>query len=293
MSKCLGCGITLQNKDASLLGYTKKLDNKYCERCFKTIHYNEELPVTSLDNEKIIRKINKLNYPVLFITDLFSLNGHVIDVFKKIKNPKTLVINKCDLIPDNLKLEHLKDNIKESFQIKDDILFISVKKDINLNKIEDLMTLGNLILVGETSSGKSSLINKLLGINLTTSSYSNTTLEFIKLKYGVNVIYDTPGIIINKEKKNIAKINVYTKVLKKDYVLTIDNLKIKGEGNLTLYIPNDVKVVSKKEDISMSKEYHLQKSDLELSMGGFILIKNPVHLYSNEDLMVRDSLISR
>ena len=38
MSKCIGCGIALQNTDKEKLGYTKNLENKYCERCFKTLH---------------------------------------------------------------------------------------------------------------------------------------------------------------------------------------------------------------------------------------------------------------
>ena len=41
--KCVGCGITLQSKDINNLGYVpkeKENDAKYCERCFKLIHYN-------------------------------------------------------------------------------------------------------------------------------------------------------------------------------------------------------------------------------------------------------------
>ena len=32
MSKCVGCGITLQNECKNELGYTPNLENKYCER---------------------------------------------------------------------------------------------------------------------------------------------------------------------------------------------------------------------------------------------------------------------
>ena len=50
MNRCVGCGITLQNKNPNELGYTKKIDNLYCERCFKTIHYNEEKIISNFDN---------------------------------------------------------------------------------------------------------------------------------------------------------------------------------------------------------------------------------------------------
>ena len=39
MSKCVGCGISMQDSNKNALGYTPNIDNKYCERCFKTIHY--------------------------------------------------------------------------------------------------------------------------------------------------------------------------------------------------------------------------------------------------------------
>ena len=41
MTNCLGCGVKLQNVDVSKPGYTKKLDNKFCERCFQIKHYNK------------------------------------------------------------------------------------------------------------------------------------------------------------------------------------------------------------------------------------------------------------
>jgi len=43
MSKCAGCGILLQNDDALKEGYTKNLDNKFCERCFRIKNYKELL----------------------------------------------------------------------------------------------------------------------------------------------------------------------------------------------------------------------------------------------------------
>ena len=135
MNKCIGCGIKLQNIDQEKLGYIRNLENKYCERCFKTIHYNEEKKVINLNNDKIIEKINKLGHFTIFITDLVSINNKLIDIYKKINNEKILVINKCDIIPDNLKLEHVEENIKKSFNINDKICFISAKKNLYFNRI--------------------------------------------------------------------------------------------------------------------------------------------------------------
>lgn len=295
MSKCIGCGITLQNTNKDSLGYTKNMDNKYCERCFKTIHYNEEKRVTNLDNSKIIDKINKLGYFTIFITDLVSINQKLIKVFKSIKNRKILVINKCDIIPNNLKLEHIEENIRESFNLVDDVCFISAKKNMYLNTIINLIEENkNVILCGETSSGKSTLINNLVDSNLTTSKYSNTTLEFIKLKYMEYTIYDTPGIMINENKTNTEKILISTKQLSDKYVLSIDDIKLRVNGNLTFIVPDRVCISSKKEDIRLEEKIEIGKpSDIELQNGGFIFIKNSCIIEANQKLEVRDSIIGK
>jgi len=294
MNKCSGCGIKLQDVSKDKLGYTKKIDNKYCERCFKTIHYNEEKKINNVDNIKIIDKINKLGFATIFITDLVSINEKLIKVFKSINNKKLLVINKCDIIPDNLKLEHIEENVKKSFDIDDEICFISAKKEYNLNKIINFIeSEKNVIMCGETSSGKSTLINNLIGSNLTTSKYSNTTLDFIKLKYLDYIIYDSPGFIINHNKKSVEKIKILTKQLNDKYILTINDIKLRTNGNITLFVSDDVVIGSKKEDVKLDNVTKINNSsDIELD-NGFIFIKNPCIIESNQKLNVRKSIISK
>ena len=292
MRRCLGCGITLQDKDSNLVGYTPKLDNKYCMRCFKTIHYNEEIKVEIQNNQNIINKINKLNLFTIFITDFLSLNKDVIDIFKSIKNNKILVINKCDLIPSNLNLEHIKENILNSYNINNDILFISTKQNINLNDLLSIIESNKrIILAGETSSGKSTLINNLFNTSLTTSKYNNTTLDFIKINKDDVIIYDTPGINLRKRVED-KKIKVVTKKLSDDFVLTIGALKLKGVGNITIFTSYNISITSKKEDIELDYNYEIDNnSDIELD-NGFILVKNKVNIQTNQNITVRNSIIS-
>ena len=151
----------------------------------------------------------------------------------------------------------------------------------------------NVILCGETSSGKSTLINKLIDSNLTTSKYSNTTLDFIKLKYMDYVIYDTPGIMINENKQNTEKIIISTKQLSDKYVLTIGNIKLRCNGNLTFIVPDNIKISSKKEDIILDEVININKpSDIELDCG-FIFIKTSCIINANKKLGVRKSIISK
>lgn len=293
MSKCLGCGITLQDKDPNALGYTPKLDNKYCMRCFKTIHYNTEIKVNIQDNQNIINKINKLNLFTIFITDFLSLNKDVIDIFKSIKNNKILVINKCDLIPSNLNLEHIKENILNSYNINNDILFISAKQNINLNNLLSIIESNKrIILAGETSSGKSTLINNLFNTSLTTSKYNNTTLDFIKINKDDIIFYDTPGINLRKKVED-KKIKVITKKLSNDFVLTVGDLKLKGIGNITIFVSDNISITSKKEDIKLDYNFEIDNnSDIELP-NGFILVKNKVNIKTNQNIAIRKSIISK
>ena len=292
MSKCIGCGITLQNTDALSLGYTKILSNPYCERCFKTRNYNQENKVTAkIDNLKILNKINKLNKFTLFITDLFNLNNEVISCYQRITNKKILVINKSDLIPQNLKLNHLKENIKRVYNIEEDVIFISAKQNLSLTYLIELINnYQEVIIAGATDAGKSTLINLLTDSNLTTSKYQNTTLDFIKLKKDNFIIYDTPGLLV-KNQKCLNKIITKTKKLNNDYLLYIDDYIIKGNSNLTLFLSSDKVIKTKKDNEKLNYKIIINKPTDILIDGGFIFIKDKGVIYSNVLLETRDSLI--
>ena len=291
MSKCIGCGITLQTDYPDELGYTNKITSKYCARCFKTINYNAEIKVKGPDNLKIIKKINKMGLYTIFITDLLSINKSLIDIFHMIKNDKILIINKCDIIPDNLKLEYLEENIRRIYNIKD-VKFISAKKKLYLDSIVSLIELHkDVIICGETSSGKSTLINNLVNSNLTTSKYSNTTLDFIKIKSGVYTLYDTPGLIVSNT-FSYDKINVLIKKLSKEFTITINDLKLRGSGNITCFFKENVSISSKKEGIALKNEYIIDKpKDIIISGNGFIFVKGNAQIITNKDLEIRDSII--
>lgn len=292
MSKCQGCGVKLQDTDALKIGYTPKITNDYCLRCFQTIHYNKEQKVNVISQEIIIDKINKLGFTTFFITDLFSLNADVIKTFKMINNEKILVINKLDLIPSNLNIKHLLENIKASYNISNDIYFISGKKDFNLNElIKKIEEKKHVIFCGETSSGKSTLINTLVGSKLTTSKYSNTTLDFIKINYLDYLIYDTPGFIINGDKENIEGIKMMTKQMSDDYILNISDCSFKCNGNLTLFINKDALISTKKSKENLPKQkVVLSNSDIVLG-DGFIYIKKETAIEYKGNIEIRKSII--
>ena len=109
MTKCIGCGAILQDKDATLEGYTKNLDNDLCERCFNIKHYNKYLKVQNKDYSQIIKDIDSKGDLILLVTDFLNLYG--LDELK-LKSPVILVLTKSDLLPRSINKEHLLSNIK-------------------------------------------------------------------------------------------------------------------------------------------------------------------------------------
>ena len=249
--------------------------------------------VDNLSNDIIITKINVLNYYTFFITDIMNLNNNVINLYNQITSKKVLVINKIDLLPKNSDLNHILNNIKSSYNIND-IILISGKDKIGLNELIKRIEKEECVLFcGETSSGKSTLINSLLDTKLTTSKFDNTTLDFIKLDYLKYTIYDTPGIILSK-KSVYDKIKVSTKTLKSDYELIIDDYIITTDNilNMTLFLKDNVIVKTKKKRKNYEYEYSLNdNSDVYLEDIGFIYIKKGSTIKSNKELEIRKSII--
>lgn len=300
MSKCKGCGITLQSSDSSFVGYTPKIDSKLCQRCFKIINYNShEQSSKQINNDDIIKEINLKKVNTMYLCDLLNLNSHTMDIYNQINNPKVLVITKCDIIPKNIKLDLLKENIKNVYNVKD-VLFVSAlssygKRDI-LNYINDNK---KVLLSGPTSSGKSSLINFLFGTKLTVSNHKNTTQEFINLNIEDNKIIDAPGFnedYLDDSIKQSGYINPKTLTIKKGYMLCIGNIEMYSDKdiNVTLFLPKGINAITKKVRKEIPNNININSSsDLIINNMGFIYFKENcmLNISDNAYIDVRNSIV--
>lgn len=299
MTKCVGCGIKLQEKDKNELGYTPNLNNELCERCFKLKNYNILTNKgINIDNDKLINKINELNTCVLFLVDFINLDSEVIDAYKKIKSKKILIITKADIIPKNIKYQKLIQNIKNIYEIKEDLILTSSKTKLNIKTITKLcLEEKNICLAGFTNAGKSSLINALVGSDITVSRKSNTTQDFIKLNVdGIN-IYDAPGFMSNINRENIPKsiIRPITYQFPSKHYLLIQDIKLNilENSNFTIYVGNEANIIRRKENENVECKIIVPKnSDVIIKGFCFINFKNTCMISLNtKDYEIRPSIV--
>ena len=214
MSKCLGCGHELKENEQ---------EKRICERCFKIKNYGEYKAVKQ-DNQEYLTILKDINDKslVLYITSLLNLN---IDYLNKFKNV-ILVLTKKDILPKSIKDEKLISYIKEMNVNVLDIEVISSIKNYNLdklmNKINKYQTNNYVYVVGNTNSGKSTLINKIMknysnmDIDITTSPYPNTTLDKIEIEIDDDLtIIDTPGLVDYTSYTHNIEINLLKKITPK------------------------------------------------------------------------------
>lgn len=299
MTKCVGCGIKLQEKDKNELGYTPNLNNALCERCFKLKNYNILTNKgINIDNDKLINKINELNTCVLFLVDFINLDSEVIEVYKKIKSKKILIITKADIIPKNIKYQKLIQNIKNIYDIKEDLILTSSKTKLNIKTITKIcLEEKNICLAGFTNAGKSSLINALVGSDITVSKTSNTTQDFIKLNVdGIN-IYDAPGFMSNINRENIPRsiIRPITYQFPSKHYLLIQDIKLNilENSNFTIYVGNEVNIVRRREIKKFECKIIVPKnSDVIIKGFCFINFKNTCMISLNtKDYEIRPSIV--
>ncbi len=299
MTKCVGCGIKLQEKDKNELGYTPNLNNALCERCFKLKNYNILTNKgINIDNDKLINKINELNTCVLFLVDFINLDSEVIDAYKKIKSKKILIITKADIIPKNIKYQKLIQNIKNIYDIKEDLILTSSKTKINIKTITKLcLEEKNICLAGFTNAGKSSLINALVGSDITVSKKSNTTQDFIKLNVDGISIYDAPGFMSNINRENIPRsiIRPITYQFPSKHYLLIQDIKLNilEDSNFTIYVGNEANIIRRKENENVECKIIVPKnSDVIIKGFCFINFKNTCMISLNtKDYEIRPSIV--
>lgn len=297
--KCLGCGAILQSDTKEKVGYIKedKIETaNYCERCFKLINYGEfkEFVTDGKEYIDIYKNINKTNDLVLFLVDIFNINDSINIINEYINNNIILVITKFDIIPKSVKENKLKKKIKEYNFNKNilDIVIVSSKTNYNIDslyeKILKYKTTNNVYVCGNTNSGKSTLINKLIknyssvDLNITTSILPSTTININEIKIDDNLtIIDTPGFI---EKDNISKfitpkelkrvmpsseIRPITYQIHEGTSLLIDNMLrieyVKGDKNsFTFYLSNDI-IVSRINTMTNKRGTDLELITLEVN----------------------------
>lgn len=299
MTKCVGCGIKLQEKDKNELGYTPNLNNELCERCFKLKNYNILTNKgINIDNDKLINKINELNTCVLFLVDFINLDSEVIDAYKKIKSKKILIITKADIIPKNIKYQKLIQNIKNIYDIKEDLILTSSKTKLNIKTITKIcLEEKNICLAGFTNAGKSSLINALVGSDITVSKKSNTTQDFIKLNVDGISIYDAPGFMSNINRENIPRsiIRPITYQFPSKHYLLIQDIKLNilEDSNFTIYVGNEANIIRRKENENVECKIIVPKnSDVIIKGFCFINFKNTCMISLNtKDYEIRPSIV--
>ena len=330
-SKCIGCGVKLQNSNPNSLGYVDDLSKEYCMRCYKLINYGiyESIAKDDIDYQKIFDEIKKDNSLVLYVIDILNIPSNIKSIKKYFNNNWMLVLNKRDLLPLSVK----ENKIKKYFNDLDlgylDIEIISTKKNTNMdnlmNKVMKYQNNKDVYVIGYTNAGKSSLINKIIKnysdkeSKITISPLPSTTIDSIKININdkLNII-DTPGLVDDGNIINYVDSKMYKKLnskkeikpktfrIKKGECLIIDNiLRINylsyNDNSYTFYIPNeiDVKRISLKNDILNeipSKKVNIDNnSDLVIKGLGFIKMVNKcrIELFINEKVSIftRNNLI--
>lgn len=306
MTKCIGCGVLIQNEDKNAPGYVPSLKNDamYCARCFKIIHYNKhENEFAPADTLQIVKKINKFNGLTFFLVDFLSITNEVIETFKKISEPKILIISKSDILPKGMNATRIGHWIKENYNINNEIAYFSTKDQNNHKFLESKLSKYNrdtAIICGYTNAGKSSFINYILGNkNITTSSVPNTTLDFIRIDTPSYLIIDCPGFsyksLVTDDLKKQSQFVPTTRLKPITYQVKDGQSYFIGDIGIIATLQNNSFTFYFSSSISIKREYTKdaqnlikisvsKNSDLVIKTAGFINIKNACELLISKNL---------
>ena len=322
MNKCQGCGSVLQCENPNLDGYSKKIDNVLCERCFRIKNYNDYKKVIKTNNDfmPIINNISTTGDLVVLLVDLFSIPKSLDSIINNLNNDILLVLTKRDILPLSIYDERLIEYFNGLSNRIVDTVICSSKKNLNIdevmNKIYEYKHSNDVYVVGYTNAGKSTMINKILynytekEPMITTSLLPSTTIDAITIEINESLtLIDTPGLLEEGNILEIVDANLLKKIVPRkelkpityqlkdkqsiivDSILKIDNEDV---NNITLFFSNELEIERsfKKRDLVSDLEMHTlnvdEKEDIVISGLGFIKVmkKGVFHIYTLPGVLV-------
>ncbi|SHH52712.1 ribosome biogenesis GTPase YqeH [Thermosipho atlanticus] len=224
--KCRGCGIELQTVDSSKPGYVPKHvfeleEEPLCQRCYKILHYGkltipikEEIFIHQID--ELLKDFNK----VFYVVDITDFEGtYREEIIEKLQSKEVFfVITKFDLMPRSLSSKEAQEWLKNKLGVDSKHIFLtSSKNNFGVRKLEKFLTSlkEDILVIGVTNVGKSSLISKFTQTSPTISPFPGTTLGLLKRKISNSKYYlvDTPGILTNDRVVDLLSPECQAKIL--------------------------------------------------------------------------------
>ena len=302
---CYGCGAKLQTENKDEVGYipAHKSDSSYCMRCFRMMHYGESNqgyePKTT---KEIIKRVNGDDKFVIFLCDFLNINQEVIDIYNSIKCDKLLVINKCELIPDEVYKQKLAAYVRNEYHVDGDIKIKGGTKNHGVGSVYRYLMerdIHETYVLGLSNSGKSTFINDLITANhskvnkINVNSKANTTLDFIKVKIdNYLTIIDSPGFVLENSADTDAYeqyIKALTFNMKAGETLSVINGKyyfnFSEDTPINLFINGKGKHKKYFKEIELNNDIKLKEDDMDIIIlgVGFIRVKNKCIVKTNVD----------
>ncbi|MBQ7223540.1 MAG: 50S ribosome-binding GTPase [Erysipelotrichaceae bacterium] len=201
--KCKGCGAILQMEDPLGEGYVVRSGMEYCQRCFRMIHYDshKETRIEPMTDLKMLEQLKGCFFWIVDVIDLAtSFNSDFVPFFQK--RDFVLIVNKCDLLPEGVSEDKIRDYITGQLKQKHlrclEMLFrgfddgFRERFALTAHQHQD----EDLIMAGIANVGKSTVINDLLEEKkLTVNRHPSTTLSLNYLPSQYGTIVDTVGLV--------------------------------------------------------------------------------------------------
>lgn len=265
MLRCYHCGAVLQDSNPKVSGYISNTKIKdlnatnvlYCDRCYEVMKSFNNSALDLQIDEDILRVLDDAiatDAIILWAIDLFAFNGALNpEIARKVSKLKVVVIgNKLDLMPFGTKKDNLEAYVKERFQ-EYGIDPIAVRLLGNFNKVDydNLLSEMNearrghdVYLIGNSYSGKTTLINRMLknyenktNRVIRTVTYGDTNTKVLEIPLSrSSFLYELPGFsqrtsVDRKVEKEVTKfiiphkqIKVSTKTLLANDAIAIGSL---------------------------------------------------------------------
>lgn len=257
--RCYHCGMVLQSTNPEEKGYVSpEVLNRevpvqiiYCDACYHNLmEFNETAKAQVVDEQilKILDDAVASDALIVWVVDLFSFNGVLnAKLAKKVKNNKVLVVGtKRDLFSKSIKDENFVEYLTKRFEkygVKPCAVKLignsdnmSAQKAIGL--VQELRQGHDVFMIGNQSSGKTSLINKVLKfyVNKTkrvinTHLYPETEVNVLEIPLTRSAtFYELPGISQTSSLVGMVEKDVYKMIVPKKAITMFMRTMTAGEA---------------------------------------------------------------